>query len=104
VLVSLYSFIGAAIAKILSSFVGLIYLLLVLYRTNQNLNFISRHLFIWSSLVLFLGYAISFFSLFIYLPAILFLIILLTQLTQVFNNDERTMIKSIFIKNAKEEI
>jgi len=87
-LIPKYSFLGASIAKILTSFGGFIFILFLVSKIYNNWKFIDLKFFMWFALVLASSYFISVFNIYIYLLLVPILILFFTFLTKYFNKRE----------------
>ncbi|MAT58419.1 MAG: hypothetical protein CMF23_10655 [Ignavibacteriae bacterium] len=90
-----YNHNGAAVAKLITTFAGFIFLSFIMKKNNIEFNFINIRVIFWSLISILILYGISFWGLFIYTILAPIVILAITILIGFFNKTEINFIKKI---------
>lgn len=103
-LIPAYDHNGAAIAKILTSVIGFIFLVFIMMKSKIGFNFFNVRVVIWGISIIIILYFISEFNIFFYTIIVFPIVIVLTILIKFFSDNEINLIKRIIgIKSANNE-
>lgn len=95
-----YSFVGAAIAKLIASFVSFVFILYALNKFGFTPSIGRYKVLMWSILLALSLWAVSYFNIIIYLILALISIAVLTVILRLFNDDEIIMFFRLINREA----
>lgn len=94
-----YSYLGAAIAKLVASFISFVFVLIALNKLNFELSIGKTKIILWTGLLSSILYLISFLPIYFYLFISLIVILFITLVTNFFDDKELL----IFFRLMKKE-
>jgi O-antigen/teichoic acid export membrane protein len=95
-LIPKYDYLGAAYSKIITSFVGTIFIVVILSKLKVDFNFINKKMLISLLILAILLYFASFLNIFAYLLISLILILISNRYNWLFDSKELLLIAKLF--------